>query len=41
MQITVTVPEKKAEEFLALVKELGYKYKLETPKKSKSKEPRL
>lgn len=41
MQITVTVPAKKAEEFLALIKELGYKSKLETPKKSKPKEPQL
>ena len=41
MQITVTVPAKKAEEFLALIKELRYKSKLETPKKSKPKEPRL
>lgn len=41
MQITVTVPEKKAEEFLVLIKELGYKSEVKTPKKSKSKEPRL
>ena len=38
MQITVTVPEKKAEAFLELVKELGYKSKLKT---SKTKEPKL
>lgn len=41
MQITVTVPKKKAEEFLALVKELGYKSEVKTPKKLKPKEPRL
>ncbi len=41
MQITVTVPDKKAEAFLALVKELGYKSKLKAPKKSKPKEPKL
>ncbi|WP_298359371.1 hypothetical protein [Runella sp.] len=38
MQITVTVPENKAEAFLELVKELGYKSKLKT---SKTKEPKL
>jgi len=38
VQITVTVPEKKAEAFLELVKELGYKSKLKT---SKTKEPKL
>lgn len=41
MQITVTVPDKKAEAFLELVKELGYKSKLKTPKKSKPKESKL
>ena len=38
MQITVTVPEKKAEAFLELVKELGYKSKLKT---TKTKGPKL
>ena len=41
MQITVTVPEKKAEAFLELVKELGYKSKLKTSKTTKPKEPKL
>ena len=41
MQITVTVPEKKAEAFLELVKELGYKSKLKTSKTTKTKGPKL
>lgn len=41
MQITVSVPEKKAEAFLELVKDLGYKTKTTAPKKPKTKEPKL
>lgn len=41
MQITVSVPEKKAEAFLELVKGMGYKTKLTTPKKLRKKEPKL
>mgnify|MGYP000638521309 FL=1 len=41
MQITVTVPDKKAEAFLELVKELGYKSRLSPKRKSKPKEPKL
>jgi len=33
MQITVTVPDKKAEAFLELVKELGYKSRLSPKRK--------
>ena len=41
MQITVSVPEKKAEAFLELVKDLGYKTKLPPKKKPRKKEPKL